>query len=53
MRTFGLYLNNGNDELINKIQCSDMYEAQQIFCQLKNLPLYELLIIFSIREIEQ
>lgn len=53
MRTFGLFLNNGENELINKIQCSTIYEAQQIFCQLKNLPLYELLIIFSIREIEE
>ena len=51
MRLFGLYLNNGSDEFIHKITASDIYEAQKIFCQIKNLPLYELLIIFSIREI--
>lgn len=52
MKTFGLYLNNGENELINKIKVSDIYEAQQIFCKLKNLDLYNLLIIFSIRELE-
>ena len=52
MRQFGLYLNNGDDELITKINASDIYEAQQMFCQIKNLPLYDLLIIFNIREIE-
>jgi hypothetical protein len=52
MKTYGLYLNNGESELVNKINASDIYEAQQIFCQLKNLPLYDLLIIFNIREIE-
>lgn len=50
MRTFGLYLNNGDDELIHKITASDIYEAQEIFCKSKNLSLYDLLIIFSIRE---
>ena len=53
MRTFGLYLNNGGEELIHKIQASDIYDAQQIFCGLKNLDLYNLLIIFCIREIVQ
>lgn len=52
MRQFGLYLNNGDSELVLKINASDIYEAQQMFCQIKNLPLYDLLIIFNIREIE-
>jgi hypothetical protein len=52
MREFGLYLNNGDNELITKIIASNIYEAQQIFCQVKNLSLYDLLIIFNIREIE-
>lgn len=52
MREFGLYLNNGDNELVIKVQASHIYEAQQIFCQIKNLPLYDLLIIFNIREIE-
>lgn len=52
MKTFGLYLNNGENELINKISAKDLYEAQEIFCKIKNLSLYDLLIIFSIREIE-
>jgi hypothetical protein len=52
MRQFGLFLNNGDNELVAKIQASDIYEAQQIFCFVKNLSLYDLLIIFCIREIE-
>jgi hypothetical protein len=51
MRTFGLFINNGNQELIKKVVASDIYEAQQIFCKLKNLPLYDLLIIYYIIEI--
>lgn len=52
MRKFGLYLNNGSDDLIHSINASDLYEAQQIFCQIKNLELYDLLIIFNIRELD-
>ena len=52
MRQFGLYLNNGGDELIMKINASDIYDAQLIFCEIKKLSLYDLLIIFNIREIE-
>lgn len=52
MRQFGLYLNNGSDDLLHKINASDIYEAQQIFCQINNLDLYNLLIIYNIREIE-
>ena len=51
MRTFGLYINNGNEELINKVVASDIYEAQQIFCELKKLSLYDLIIIFYVREL--
>lgn len=53
MRQFGLYLNNGSDDLIHKIEASDIYDAQKIFCEIKKLDLYNLLIIFNIREIEQ
>lgn len=53
MRYFGLYLNNGDDNLVYKIIASDMHEAQQIFCNHKNLSLYDLLIIFNIREINE
>jgi hypothetical protein len=52
MRTFGLYLNNGGDDLILKVNASDIYEAQKLFCEIKRLDLYNLLIIFNIREID-
>ena len=51
MRYFGLYLNNGDNELIYKIVASDIYDAQEHFCKLKNLSLYDLLIVFYVKEI--
>lgn len=51
MKTFGLYLNNGNEDLINKVNASDIYDAQKIFCDIKKLSLYDLLIIFYIKEL--
>lgn len=51
MKTYGLFLNNGSEELINKINASDIYDAQKIFCEIKNVSLYDLLIIFYIKEL--
>lgn len=52
MRSFGLYLNNSDEELIDKCVTSDLNEAYHYFCGRKNLNLHDLLIIFYIKEIE-
>ncbi len=52
MNTFGLYVNNSDEELIDKCTVSDIYDAQTYFCQRKQLNLHNLLIIFYIKEIE-
>lgn len=51
MKTFGLYLNNGENELIHKTTATNIAEAEEFFCKIKNLSLYDLLIIFNVREI--
>jgi len=52
MRKFGLYLNNSDEELIDRCATSDLNEAYHYFCERKNLNLHDLLIIFYIKEIE-
>ena len=52
MRKFGLYLNNSEEELIDKVVASDIYQAQHFFCERKHLDLYNLTIIYYIKEIE-
>lgn len=52
MRYFGLFTNNGDGQQIEKVQASDIHDAQMYFCMKKGLSLYDLLIIFYVKEIE-
>lgn len=52
MRTFGLYWNNSQEELIDKTIASDIHQAQEYFCKRKDLNIHELTSIFYIKEIE-